>query len=177
MVLAARHMEGYDHMAQVATPKFGIGAPVRRTEDPALITGRGCFVADVAAPGALHGYVLRSPVANGRFSIADLDAAREAPGVHLILTGEDVAQYGDLAPAAQEEQPDGSMPEHPPYPLICRGQVRHVGDAVAFIVADSVNAAKSAGELIDIDYEPLEAAVGTDTALDPATRSGQDHGG
>ena len=72
----------------VLTPKFGMGASVLRVEDSAFITGKGRYTDDFAPEAVLHGYVLRSPIANGSFKITSVDAARSAPGVHLVLIGE-----------------------------------------------------------------------------------------
>jgi len=153
-------------MNDFSNAKFGIGAPVRRKEDPAFLTGHGRYVADITPAGTLHAVLLRSPVAHARFRIVDIDAARAAPGVHLVLTGADIAEYGLMPSRARVKQPDGSIPEAPPYPLLCTDTVRFVGDAIAFVVADTVNAAKSAAELIDVDYEPLDVIVDPAVALD-----------
>ncbi|MBB4303091.1 carbon-monoxide dehydrogenase large subunit [Rhodobium orientis] len=153
-------------MNHVANQKFGIGAPVRRKEDKAFITGGGRYVADVTPEGTLHAVVLRSPMAHATFTLGDLDAARSAPGVHLVLVGADVADLGPMPCAAMPTQPDGSKPEVPDFPVLCRDRVRFVGDAIAFVVADTLNEAKSAAELIDIDFEPLDAIADTGRALD-----------
>ena len=112
--------------------KFGFGGAARRKEDDALLRGVGRYVADHAPAGALHAVVLRSPHAHARFRIADVARARAMPGVAVVLTGEDTAELGDL-PC------QGAIPETelavPPYPILARGEVRHVGDAVAFAVA------------------------------------------
>lgn len=150
----------------VMTPKFGIGAPVRRKEDNAFITGRGRYTDDISLPGQLHGYVLRSPVANGRFTIASTDAAREAPGVHLVLTGSDVGHLGALKSASMQKQPDGSRAPTRDIPVLCTDHVRYVGDAVAFVVADSRAQAQDAAELIEIDFESDDAIAVTARALD-----------
>src|SRR5690606_21739348 len=154
----------------IFTPKFGMGASVLRKEDDALITGRGRYTDDFTRDGMLHGYVLRSPVAKARFTIGSLDEARSAPGVHLILTGEDVAHLKDLkVERRMPRQPDGSRAQSRDIPILCRDRVQYVGDAVAFIVADTRLAALDAAELIEVDYEDEEPAVATATALDPET--------
>jgi len=154
----------------IFTPKFGMGASVLRKEDDALIVGRGRYTDDISVEGALHGYVLRSPVAKARFTIGSLDEARAAPGVHLILTGADVAHLKDLqVEGRMPRQPDGSRAPSRDIPILCRDRVQYVGDAVAFIVADSRLAAQDAVELIEVDYEAEDPAVQTTTALDPAT--------
>lgn len=154
----------------VITRKFGVGASVLRREDDSFIRGRGRYTDDIVPEGVLHGYVLRSPVAKGRFTIGSLEAAREAPGVHLILTGEDVAHLKDLqVDGRMPKGPDGKRPPSRDIPILCRDRVQYVGDAVAFIVADSRLAAQDAAELIEVDYEAEEPAVRTATALDPET--------
>jgi len=154
----------------IFTPKFGMGASVLRKEDDALIVGRGRYTDDIAVDGMLHGYVLRSPVAKARFTIGSLDAARSVPGVHLILTGEDVAHLKDLQVEEQMPRlPDGSRPPSRDIPILCRDRVQYVGDAVAFIVADTRLAAQDAAELIEVDYDAEDPAVKTATALDPET--------
>ena len=152
-------------MNDIVTPKFGMGAPIRRVEDQALVTGQGQFVADANPLGTLHGYCLRAPMAHARFGLGDLTAARSAPGVALVLTADDLSELGLMPCLALLPQIDGSTPAVPPRPVLADGVVRHVGEPVAFIVADSVNAAKSAAELIDIDWEPLEATLGVEAAL------------
>lgn len=151
------------------TPKFGMGASVLRVEDGAFITGKGRYTDDIRLDGVLHGYVVRSPVANGRFTIGALEAARTAPGVHLVLTGEDVAHLGGLKCGVMQPQPDGTRAPTRDIPILCRDHVHYVGDAVAFVVADSRAQAQDAAELIEVDYDAEEAAADTATALDPAT--------
>src|SRR5690606_12643084 len=109
----------------------------------------------------LHGFVLRSPVAKGRFALGKLGDARGAPGVHLVLTAADIAHLGDLRSAAMLKQPDGSRAATRDIPILCRDRVNHVGDAVAFIVADTRALAQDAAELIEVDYEQEDATVDT----------------
>ena len=149
----------------VMTPKFGMGASVRRREDDAFVTGRGRYTDDISVEGELHGYVLRSPFANARFTVESTEAAASAPGVHLVLTGADLAELGDLKSGAMQKQPDGSRAPTRDIPILCRDRVHHVGDAVAFVVADSRNLAQDAAELIEIDYEAEDAVVATAEAL------------
>lgn len=148
------------------TPKFGMGASVLRLEDAAFVTGRGRYTDDIAPEGLLHAYVLRSPVANGTFGIGSTEAARNAPGVHLVLTGEDVKHLGALRSGAMQRQPDGTRAPTRDIPILCRDSVHYVGDAVAMIVAESRELAQDAAELIDIDYDAMEATSATATALD-----------
>ncbi len=151
----------------VATPKFGMGSPVLRLEDPTFITGKGRYTDDIAPAGTLHGYVLRSPIANARFAIRSVEAARAAPGVHIVLTGADIAHLGDLR-AATPKPRAGDPPVHKrEIPILCRDHVHYVGDAVAFVVADTRALAQDAADLIEVDYEGLDAVARTEHALDP----------
>ncbi len=152
-------------MNQMVPAKFGIGAPVRRKEDAALITGHGHFTDDFAPEGCLHAYVLRSAMAHAKISLSGLDEARAFPGVSLILTAADIQDLKTMPTKAVMKQVDGTMHKCPPQPVLCGDEVRYVGDAIAFIVAESVNTAKSAAELIEIDYEPLDVVVGIEDAL------------
>jgi aerobic carbon-monoxide dehydrogenase large subunit len=144
--------------------KFGVSQSVTRKEDDALIRGRGRYVADVAPAGALHAVVVRSPHAHARFRITDIAVARGLPGVHLVLTAPDIAELGGLPCVAI---PEGVKVDAPPYPVLARDVVRHVGDAVAFIVADTVEQAKDAAEAISIDWEALPHVIGALDALKP----------
>lgn len=152
-------------MNQAVHAKFGMGAPLRRKEDPAFVTGRGRYTDDIAVPGMLHGYVLRSPHANARFVIADAEAARGHPGVHLVLTGADLAGLKSLRTHVKVKMAEGVRPVDSSIPLLCTDQVRHVGDAIAFIVADSPRIARDASEMIEVEYEPLDAVADTAAAL------------
>jgi carbon-monoxide dehydrogenase large subunit len=147
-----------------APPKFGMGASPLRIEDGSLIQGKGRYTTDVVPPGALTAYVVRSNVAHAKIRVGDLSAAREALGVHLVWTAADVASL-DLMPCLAHGPTTLSF-DTPPYSVLCTDTVRHVGDAIAFIVADDLNSAKSAAELIEIDYDTLPAIVDTARALD-----------
>jgi carbon-monoxide dehydrogenase large subunit len=153
----------------VVTPKFGMGASVLRLEDQTFITGKGRYTDDIAPAGVLHGYVLRSPFANASFTIASVEAALTAPGVHLVLTGAELGHLRDLRSTSMQRQPDGTRAPTRDIPILCRDQVHYVGDAVAFIVADTRALAQDAADLIEVDYDSLDAAANTATALDPET--------
>ena len=145
--------------------EFAVGQPVPRLEDPALLTGRGRFADDAGAgAGALCGYVLRSPHANARFGSIEVSAAAAMPGVAAVLTAEDYIAEG-LGPIPHIGPPvkhrGGDAPASPPYFPLAAGHARHVGEGVAFVVADSPDRAKDAAERIAIDYEPLPAVTGT----------------
>ncbi|MDI6026493.1 xanthine dehydrogenase family protein molybdopterin-binding subunit [Corticibacterium sp. UT-5YL-CI-8] len=153
----------------IATPKFGMGASVLRVEDKSFITGGGRYTDDIAPEGVLHGYVLRSPVANARIANINAEAATTAPGVHLVLTGADLANLGDLKTEVTLAQADSSDAPTRDIPILCRDRVHYVGDAVAFIVADSRELAHDAANLIEVDYDDEPAAAATASALDPET--------
>jgi carbon-monoxide dehydrogenase large subunit len=144
--------------------KFGIGQSVRRQEDEALLRGAGRFVADYAPADLLHAVVVRSPHAHARFRIIDATKARAMPGVALVLTGAETSTLGDLP--CLGEIPATKIAT-PPYSVLARGTVRHVGDAVAFAVADSIDRAKDAAEAIAIEWEPLAHVIGAVAALAP----------
>jgi carbon-monoxide dehydrogenase large subunit len=150
----------------------GIGRPVLRKEDHRLLTGAGRFTDDSHVPGELHGVVVRSPHAHARLGAIDTTAALAAPGVHAVLTGEDYVTDG-LKPIPNVPNPahaiDVSRPafankdgapvfQGDQWPL-ARDKVRHVGEPVAFVVADTLAAAQDAAELVDVSYEPLEAVT------------------
>ncbi len=149
----------------VTPPKFGIGASARRKEDPAFITGHGRYVADVTPPGTLHAALARSVMAHARIRISGLEAAREAPGVRLVLGPDDIAEYGHLPCVYLIRQEDGSKVQPTPRPLLEGSVVRHIGEPVAFIVAETERQAKDAAELIEIDYAPLETVTEAEAAL------------
>jgi len=142
--------------------KFGVGHSVRRKEDDALVRGKGRYTADHNPEGVLHGLVLRSPHAHATFTV-DASAARGLPGVALVLTAEDTAELGGLP--CQFNFPDKPF-KAPPYPILARGEVRHVGDAVAFVVAETVEQARDALEAIAVDWQPLPATVGVRKAIE-----------
>lgn len=149
-------------MNEMSAPKkFGLGASTQRIEDRALITGRGRYTSDITPAGVLHGYVLRSQMAHARFTLTGVEDARSAQGVHLVLTADDVQELGDIPCKGIVREVNGKWPWIPPRPVLNPSTVRHVGDPIAFIVADTVEDAKSAAETIDVDYVPLEVTVDT----------------
>ncbi len=144
------------------TMKFGFGQALTRKEDDALLRGAGRYVADVAPEATLHAVMLRSPHAHARFSIHELDRVRAMPGVRLVLTAADVANLGPLPTPGVIPGPEIKIPV---YPILAKDVVRHVGDAVAFVVADSLAAAKDAAEAIAVDWQPLPHVIGAVAAL------------
>jgi carbon-monoxide dehydrogenase large subunit len=141
--------------------KFGVGQSVRRKEDDALIRGKGRYTDDVAPQPSMHALMLRSPHAHATFTI-DASRARGLPGVALILTAADIADLGDL-PCLFNLEVDPFT--GPPYPILAKDEVRHVGDAVAFVVADTIDHARDAMEAIEVNWSPLPAVAGVVNAL------------
>ena len=144
------------------TMKFGIGQALTRKEDDPLLRGAGRYVADVAPAATLHAVMLRSPHAHARFAIHDLERVRAMPGVRLVLTAAEVAELGPLPTPGVIPDVDIKIPV---YPILAKDVVRHVGDAVAFVVADSLAAAKDAAEAIAVDWQPLPHVIGAVEAL------------
>ena len=144
--------------------KFGFGQALTRKEDEALLRGAGRYVADVAPAATLHAVMLRSPHAHARFSIDDIERVRAMPGVRLVLVGADVAELGPLPTPGV--LPDVAI-KVPPYAILARDIVRHVGDAIAFVVADTLDMAKDAAEAITVDWLPLPHVIGAMAALAP----------
>ena len=145
-----------------------IGAAVPRLEDERFLTGRGRFVDDLSPPNTAFAHIVRSPHAHARIVRVDATEARAAPGVVLVLTGEDVAadHIGGLPCEAFPALAQGSPYHRPLQPILAQGKVRHVGEAVAAVVAESFAQAADAAELLSIDYEALPAVTLPD-ALSP----------
>ena len=150
-------------MTMTDQPTGVLGQRLLRREDPALLTGEARFTADLVVPGALHLAVLRSPYARARIRSVDTSAAATAPGVTAVFSGADLAEtWGAPMPCAWPVTADMKNPAH--YPLAI-GQANYVGDGVACVLATSAEAARDAIELIEIDYEPLEAVIDLEDAL------------
>ena len=149
--------------------QFGLGQPVPRTEDPRFLKGEGNYVDDIVLPGQSYGYVLRSPHASARVKSVDTAAAQSAPGALLVLTGADVEAEGIAGiPGFVPPMAFGApMPKaNPLHPILARDRVRHVGDPVAFVVAETLEQAMDAAELIAVDYDVLPAIASTAGATD-----------
>lgn len=142
--------------------KFGRSQPVKRVEDLRFLTGQGVYVSDTLPESALHGYMLRSAVGHADFSL-DATAAQKAPGVRLVLDADGLRDAGvtEGMPAMLVENRDGSPAAAPRRPLLAEERVRFVGEAIALIVADTLDEARDAAELIDIDYHerPVHLAL------------------
>lgn len=148
--------------------KFGVGQPVRRFEDMALVTGHGRYTDDIELPGMVHAYVLRSPTAHAKLGSIDSSAARGKPGVLLILTGEDVVAdgLGDLPCLVPLPNRDGTPRHDTPRPVLAVGKVRHVGHPVALVVAETLDQARDAAEAIVVNFEELPAVIDGRAALE-----------
>ncbi len=153
-----------------------IGDHIVREEDNRLLRGKGRYVADMKLAGETQAIVLRSPHAHARIVAMDLAAARAVPGVLAILTAEDLAKrgIGTLRPFAPRKRSNGQPAFACPQPLLVKDRVRYVGDPVAFIVAETLDQAKDAAELIDVTYEIMPAVVTAEAALAPGAQAVHD---
>ncbi|TMJ25381.1 MAG: xanthine dehydrogenase family protein molybdopterin-binding subunit [Alphaproteobacteria bacterium] len=149
--------------------KFGIGQPVRREEDLRLITGGGRYTDDISLPRMAYAVVLRSPLAHAQIKRIDAAAARKIPGVLLVLTGEDVRAdgLGDVPCTVPLVNRDGSPRHDTPRPVLAQEKVRHVGEPVALVVAETLIAARDAAESMAVDYDPLPAVTELKDAIAP----------
>src|SRR3954453_8032179 len=165
-------MTAVEDRAATQAPEREVGKARRRKEDARLITGRTTWTDNMVLPGMLPPAVGRSPVAHGKISSIDVSAAQEAPGVIAVLTGRDVAEEQGSIPCAWPVTPDMVNPGHP---SIAVGEVNHVGEAVAVIVARSKAAAQDAVELVDIDYDLLPAVLDMEEAVAEGAGLTHDH--
>ncbi|HTT78536.1 MAG TPA: xanthine dehydrogenase family protein molybdopterin-binding subunit [Stellaceae bacterium] len=148
-----------------------VGQPVRRREDRRLLTGEGQFVADIVLPRMLHAVFVRSPVAHATIRAVDLTHAAAAPGVVLALNGAELLQLLPPGPEGQIAMPSkwSTQIEHkflaPRQPLLAHDKVRHVGEALAVIVAETRDQAEDAAERVALDLDELPAVVDPEAAL------------
>ena len=150
-----------------ALMKFGIGQPVRRTEDPMLVRGEGCYTDDIKLTGEAYAVMVRSRIAHGVIKGIDTAAARNMPGVLGVYTGADLAAYGTLKCIVPFNNRDGTPMKRPPRPALATDKVRFVGDPVAFVVADTLLQAKDAAEAVEVDIDALPAVVRPEEAARP----------
>ena len=138
-----------------------IGKPLLRREDARFLTGAGQYTDDVVLHGQSYGFFLRSPYAHARIKSINLDKAKAAPGVINIFTGADLAEakVGGLPCGWLITSKDGTPMKEPPHPVLAQGKVRHVGDQVALVVADTYLQARDAAEAIEVDYEELPPVI------------------
>jgi carbon-monoxide dehydrogenase large subunit len=148
--------------------KFGLAQPVRRVEDPRLLKGNGSYTDDLSLAGELHGIVLRSPHAAAKIVSIDTAAAKALPGVAAVYTSADLDAdgIGELPCQALIKNKDGTDIHNLGHPVLARNAVRHAGDPVAFIVAETIEAARDAAEAIMVDYDILPSVTDLAVALE-----------
>ncbi len=149
--------------------KFGIGQPVRRTEDPVLLRGDGRYSDDVSLPGQAHAVMVRSPVAHGWLRHIDTDEARGMPGVLAIYTGADLdrAGFGVIAAGPSIDNRDATPLRRAPRKPLMSDKVRFAGDPVAIVIAETHWQAVDAAEAVELDIEPLPAVTEAEAAISP----------
>ena len=148
--------------------KFGVGQPVRRSEDQTLITGKGRYTDDITLPNMAQAVVVRAQAAHANIRKIDVTAARAMPGVLLVLTGADLQAdgLGDIPCHAPLNNRDGSPRHDTPRPALATAKVRHAGQPVALVVAETLPQAQDAAGAIEIDYETLPAVTDARAALE-----------
>src|SRR6201982_3616053 len=148
-----------------------VGRSMPRREDRRLLTGRGQFIADLDLPHMLHAVFVRSPVAHARIRGVDLSRAAAAPGVACVLSGADLLRLLPPVPDTQLSLPSKwtALVQHkfinPQQPLLAYDKVRHVGEAVAVVLAETQYAAEDAAGLVRLDLEPLPPVLDPEMAL------------
>ena len=130
----------------------GIGASVKRKEDLRFLTGKGTYVDDLQRPGQVYAKIVRSPVAHAKIASIDIEDAKSAPGVVAIFTGADMAadEVGGLPCGWQLHNKDGSPMAEPAHPPLVVSKVRHVGDQVAVVIAETRDQAREAAMLVEV---------------------------
>ena len=151
------------------TPSRLMGAEVKRKEDPRLITGTSTYVTDVALPGMLWIAFVRSPHAHARVGTIDAGAALKVPGVRMVVTGDDIGKLAKPIPPASASAEGGASSDavgrH--HFALSTGVVRHVGEAVAAVLAESDYAAHDGVEAVAVDWAPLPAVTDIFKAMEP----------
>src|SRR6476646_5800027 len=142
-----------------------IGQSVLRKEDARFLSGTGQFTDDVSVPRQTHAYFLRSPHAHAAIRSIDVSSAKGRPGVVGIFTGADLTGVNGLPCGWLITGTDGKPMNEPPHPVLAQGKVRCVGDAVALVIAESIDQAKDAAEQIVVEYDVLPAVVNVVDAL------------
>ncbi len=137
----------------------GIGASSKRREDVRFLTGAGNYTDDINVHGQAYVHFLRSDVAHGRIKNIDTSAASAMPGVVKVFTGADFEGVGGIPCGWEVADRHGAPMQEPAHPILAQGKVRHVGDPIAAVVADSLEQARDAAEAIDLDIEELPAVM------------------
>jgi aerobic carbon-monoxide dehydrogenase large subunit len=149
----------------------GIGASTKRREDVRFLTGKGRYTADITLRGQTYAWFVRSEVANGKINSIDTTAAMKMPGVLAVMTGEDFAKMGGNPAGWLIQSRGGETMKEPKRPVLAHGKVRHVGDAYAIVVAETLEQARDAAAAIDADITELPAVVDMAKAVaNPAIR-------
>ena len=147
----------------------GIGASSKRREDVRFLTGKGKYTDDINIYGQTYAYFVRSQVAHGKINSIDTAAAEAMPGVVRIFTGADFEGVGGIPCGWQITDRFGEVMQEPGHPVLAQGKVRHVGDPIAVVVAESLEQARDAAEAMEIDIEELPAVVDMKAALADST--------
>src|SRR5512139_2536862 len=147
--------------------KFGVGQPVRRSEDPTLVRGQGRYTDDVSRPNQAYAVMVRSRDAHGIIRSIDTTAAKAMSGVLAVYTAADLSAYGPLKCNLPLKNRDGSPIRYTPRPALTGDKVRFVGDPVACVIAETVAQAKDAAEAVALDIEPLPAVINPADVVKP----------
>ena len=149
----------------------GIGASSKRREDVRFLTGRGRYTDDMNLPGQAYAHFIRSDVAHGVLKSIDAGAAEAMPGVLRVFTAADFEGVGGIPCGWQVTDRFGEVMQEPKHPVLAEGKVRHVGDPIAVVVAETYEQARDAAEAVEIDISPLPAVVDMKAAVqDGATK-------
>ena len=160
-------MDNQTTESALSLTKFGIGQPVRRSEDPTLVRGEGRYTDDTHRTGQTYASMVRSSVAHGVIRGIDTAAAKAMPGVLAVYTAADLTGYGGLKCNLPLKSRDGSPIRYTPRPALAGDKVRYVGDPVACVIAETVAQAKDAAEAVTLDIEPLPAVISAREAAKP----------
>ncbi|MEQ9125926.1 MAG: xanthine dehydrogenase family protein molybdopterin-binding subunit, partial [Alphaproteobacteria bacterium] len=149
----------------------GIGAAVRRKEDFRFVTGRGSYTDDINRPGQSYAAFVRSPHAHAKLDGIDPSTALAVDGVVAVFTGQDLADAGvnGLPCGWQVHSKNGDPMAEPAHPALAQGKVRHVGDAVAVVIGETLAAAQAGAEALQVDYTPLPAVASLTAAKQAAS--------
>ena len=164
----ADHEDTPDALVAADRP-YQIGKSHRKVDAMERMRGVTRYTDDLKLPGMLHGKIKRSPHAHARIKGIDAAAAKSAPGVVAVFVGEDMAadNLGGLPCGWGVKNKDGSPMAEPPHPVLAVGKVRHVGDPVAVVIAETKGAARDAAELVSVDYDVLPAVPTLEAAQKP----------
>jgi len=161
----------------IAMQKYGVGQPVRRKEDDTLVRGKGKYTDDFSLPGQAFAWMVRSSHAHGIIKGIDASAAKAMPGVLGVWTAADLASanYKPFVCGLPLKNRDGSPLLQTNRMPLATDKVRFVGDPVAFVVAETVAAARDAAEAVEVDIEPLPAVTNAAEAAQPGAPQLYDH--